>query len=80
MKQKYIYLQPASTGLELYQRLFRFEVMVRLHSGEITARQVNRYNSENFLKFLKYLDRKYRNVQIHIIKDNLSTHKNRQVT
>jgi len=51
-----------------------------VQTGEITARQVDRNNSENFLKFLKHLDRKYRNVQIHIIMDNLSTRKNKQVS
>lgn len=50
-----------------------------VHTGEITAREVDRNNSENFLKFLKHLDRKYRNVQIHIILDNLSIHKNKTV-
>ncbi|HKI45660.1 MAG TPA: IS630 family transposase, partial [Balneolales bacterium] len=50
-----------------------------VHTGEITARQVQRNNSENFLKFLKHLDRKYRHVQLHLIMDNLSVHKNKQV-
>jgi len=65
-----------------YKRNGTVNLMAALavQTGEITARQVDRNNSENFLKFLKYLDRKYRNVQIHIIMDNLSTHKNKQVT
>lgn len=50
-----------------------------VHSGEITAREVPRNNSDNFLKFLRVLDRKYRNVQIHLIMDNLSMHKSKKV-
>lgn len=50
-----------------------------VHSGEITARNIERNNSETFLKFLKLIDRKYRNVKIHIILDNLSVHKNKDV-
>jgi putative transposase len=50
-----------------------------VQTGEITAREVDHNNSENFLKFLKHLDRKYRNVQIHVIMDNLATHKNKKV-
>lgn len=65
-----------------YKRNGTVNLMAALavQTGEVTAREVDRNNSENFLKFLKYLDRKYRNVQIHIIMDNLSTHKNKQVT
>lgn len=65
-----------------YKRNGTVNLMAALavQTGEVTARQVDRNNSENFLKFLKHLDRKYRNVQIHIIMDNLSTHKNKQVT
>src|SRR5699024_9998371 len=51
-----------------------------VHTGEVTARQVDRNNSDNFLKFLKYLDRKYRNVQLHLIMVNLSMHKSKKVT
>lgn len=50
-----------------------------VQTGEITAREVDRNNSENFLKFLKHLDRKYRNVELHLILDNLSIHKNEKV-
>lgn len=64
-----------------YKRNGTVNLMAALavHTGEITAREVDRNNSENFLKFLKHLDRKYRNVQIHIILDNLATHKNKAV-
>jgi len=50
-----------------------------VHTGEVTARNIERNNASNFLKFLKLIDRKYRNVEIHIILDNLSVHKNKEV-
>lgn len=50
-----------------------------VHSGEITAKTVKTNNAENFLKFLKVLDRKYRNVKLHIIADNLAIHKHKDV-
>lgn len=50
-----------------------------VHEGTITARTIEKNNTENFLKFLRLLDRKYRNVELHIILDNLSVHKNEKV-
>jgi transposase len=50
-----------------------------VHTGEITAKTMKSNNAENFLKFLKSLDRKYRNKQLHIIADNLSVHKHKDV-
>lgn len=50
-----------------------------VHSGEITAKTMKSNNSENFLSFLKKLDRAYRNKTLHIIVDNLSVHKNAKV-
>lgn len=50
-----------------------------VHSGEITAKTMESNNAENFLKFLKTLDRKYRNKKLHIIADNLSIHKHKDV-
>ncbi len=50
-----------------------------VHTGEITATPIKSNTAENFLKFLKKLDRKYRNKKIHIIADNLSIHKNKEV-
>lgn len=50
-----------------------------VHTGEVTARNIERNNAVNFLKFLKLIDRKYRNVEVHIILDNLSVHKNKEV-
>lgn len=50
-----------------------------VHTGEITAKTMKSNNAENFLKFLKKLDRKYRNKKIHVIADNLSVHKHKDV-
>jgi len=50
-----------------------------VHSGEITAKTMKANNADNLLKFLKALDRKYRNKKIHIIADNLSIHKHKDV-
>lgn len=50
-----------------------------VHSGEITARAVASNNAENFLAFLKKLDRTYRKKTLHIIVDNLSIHKDKTV-
>jgi len=50
-----------------------------VHTGEIIAKPIDKNNSENFLKFLKKLDRTYRNKELHIIVDNLSVHKNKEV-
>lgn len=50
-----------------------------VHDGSVTARNIDRNDADNFLKFLKLLDRKYRNVELHLILDNLSVHKNKKV-
>lgn len=50
-----------------------------VHTGEITAKTMSSNNAENFLSFLKKLDRTYRNKTLHIIVDNLSVHKNQMV-
>jgi len=50
-----------------------------VHTGEVTAKTINSNNAENFLKFLKSLDRKYRNKKLHVIVDNLSIHKHKDV-
>lgn len=50
-----------------------------VHSGEITGQTIQSNNAENFLKFLKKLDRTYRNKTLHIIVDNLAVHKNKIV-
>jgi transposase len=51
-----------------------------VHTGEITAKTVSSNNTENFLKFMKKLDRTYRGKTLHIIVDNLQVHKNKEVT
>jgi len=50
-----------------------------VHTGEVTAKTMKSNNAENFLNFLKSLDRKYRNKKLHIIADNLSIHKHKDV-
>lgn len=50
-----------------------------VHSGEITAQTMDSNNVENFLGFLKKLDRAYRHKTLHIIVDNLAIHKNQKV-
>ena len=50
-----------------------------VHTGEITAKTMASNNAGNFLKFLKKLDRNYRGKKLHIIVDNLSVHKNKEV-
>ena len=50
-----------------------------VHSGEVMADTIESNNAVNFLKFLKKLDRKYRNKQLHIIVDNLAVHKHKDV-
>lgn len=50
-----------------------------VHTGEVTAKTIESNNAENFLKFLKSLDRKYRKKKLHIIADNLSVHKHQDV-
>jgi len=50
-----------------------------VHTGEITAKTMKSNNAENFLSFLKKLDRKYTNNKLHIIADNLSVHKHKDV-
>jgi transposase len=46
-----------------------------VHSGHITANPIDRNTNVNFLKFLKKLDRQYRNKTLHIIIDKFSAHK-----
>lgn len=50
-----------------------------VHTGEITAKTVTSNTTENFLKFLKKLDRTYTGKTLHIIVDNLPIHKNKEV-
>lgn len=50
-----------------------------VHEGDITAKTMERNTAENFLSFLKQLDKKYRNKHLHIIVDNLSVHKQKDI-
>ena len=50
-----------------------------VHTGVVTGQPIQSNNVENFLKFLRKLDRTYRNKTLHIIVDNLSIHKNEKV-
>ncbi len=50
-----------------------------VHTGEITGKVMEKNNSANFLSFLKRLDRKYTNKHLHVIVDNLSVHKHKDV-
>lgn len=50
-----------------------------VHTGEITGKTVKSNNADNFLAFLKKLDRTYRHKDLHIILDNLSVHKDQKV-
>lgn len=50
-----------------------------VHEGDITAKTINKNNSESFLKFLKSLYRKYPRREMHIILDNLSMHKSKLI-
>lgn len=50
-----------------------------VHEGEVTGRCVDSHNHCSFLAFLKYLYRKYPHKQLHVIADNLSAHKHKDV-
>jgi len=50
-----------------------------VHTGEVIADTIKSNNAANFLGFLKKLDRTYRNRTLHIIVDNLSVHKDKDV-
>ena len=50
-----------------------------VHTGEVTAKTIKSNNAENFLAFLKGLDRKYTKKKLHVIADNLSIHKHKDV-
>lgn len=50
-----------------------------VHSGEIIGKSIDSNNKDNFLSFLKKLDRTYRNSTLHIIVDNFSAHKHKDI-
>jgi len=51
-----------------------------VHEGTVTGRCVDRNNHTTFLNFLKHLYRSNPGKQLHIIMDNLSLHKHKEVT
>ena len=44
-------------------------------TGEVTGVCYDRHRNQEFLDFLKLLNREYPRVQLHLILDNASTHK-----
>ncbi len=52
---------------------------LEVQSGKITAKTIENNNSQTFLEFLKDLDCIYEGKELHIIADNLSAHKNKDV-
>lgn len=50
-----------------------------VHDGKITANTMDRNNSQNFLRFLKKIYRKYPKKHLHVIADNLNVHKHKDV-
>jgi transposase len=50
-----------------------------VHTGEITAKTMKTNNADNFLAFLKKLDRVYTRKTLHVIVDNLTIHKDKKV-
>jgi len=53
--------------------------VLAVQKGEITGKCVDRANSQEFLSFLKRLYRQYPDKALHMILDNLSTHKQEDV-
>lgn len=51
-----------------------------VHTGQVTAQTMQSNNADNFLSFLKKLDRAYTNKTLHIIVDNLNVHKDKKVS
>ena len=50
-----------------------------VHAGDITAKTIDKNDSEAFLAFLKKLYRMHPNKELHIIVDNWSAHKHQKV-
>jgi transposase len=50
-----------------------------VHTGEITAKTMKTNNADNFLAFLKKLNRSYTRKTLHVIVDNLTIHKDKKV-
>lgn len=50
-----------------------------VHDGKVEGRCIDSQNHKEFLAFLKHLYRKYPRKELHIIVDNLSAHKHKEV-
>jgi len=50
-----------------------------VHDGEVTADTMDKNDAVNFLRFLKKIYRKYSTKHLHVIADNLSIHKHKDV-
>lgn len=50
-----------------------------VHEGQVAGRCVDRHTHQEFLAFLKHLYRKYPGKKLHVIMDNLATHKHQEV-
>jgi transposase len=50
-----------------------------VHEGEITAKTMDSNNGANFLNFIQILEKKYHDKTLHLIVDNLSVHKHKDV-
>ena len=67
--------------LNRWRRVVGFLLLAALsvHDGEVTGRCVDRHTHKEFLAFLKYLYRKYPYKHLHVILDNFSAHKHKNV-
>lgn len=61
--QKFRFLIPKAIFRSTHKRNGTVSLIASLavHSGEVTGSIIEKNNSQNFLSFLKRLDRKYRN-------------------
>ena len=50
-----------------------------VHKGKVEGRCIDSQNHKEFLAFIKHLYRKYPRKELHIIVDNLSAHKHKEV-
>jgi len=57
----------------------RSRAALAVHEGEVEGRGVDRNTHQEFLAFLKHLYRKYPGKDLHVIIDNLATHKHQEV-
>ena len=50
-----------------------------VHTGKVEARTIERSTSAEFIRFLKYLYRKHPGVHLHVVLDNHTVHKSKEV-